>query len=270
MKLPINDKPYYNTDNIANGIASGDMLDCYLEPVPGEGLITRRRPGLIEFADLGTGVKGDGIYDWEAADKVICVSGGRVFVLYEDGSTTEIIGVGEDESPPYTGLNHDYWSVGPGWQRPIKNESDDTPAQPYAEHNSLFETGALAKIADGEGTVSPIKPNPTLKGEEYTVVITPYVTAGSATYTLGGVQGSEIVGTETITDTITTVSNEALIITPTNESRMILRMAWYCKRAERDYPLSGNPVIFGDGQNTGGDPWLYMANGKLIYILKES
>jgi len=121
MKIPsLNIKPFYNTDSIADGMATDDMMDCILESVPGEGFITRRRPGMTQFIDLGTGLPGDGIYDWEAADKVIAVSGGRVFVIYEDGTKAELTGLGEDESPRYSGENHENWNLGTGWQVPIK------------------------------------------------------------------------------------------------------------------------------------------------------
>jgi hypothetical protein len=277
VKLPLGDRPYYNTDNIANGIATDDMFDCYLEPVPGEGFITRRRPGLTEFTNLGTGLPGDGIYDWEAADKVIAVSGGRVFVITESGTITELDGFGEDESPLYSGSNHENWNLGIGWQNPITNESTQKPPIKYSTLKSVynetteettypFETGALAKVSDGTGDVTTVVTNTTLAGLYYEVVITPHVTVGSASYTLGGTTGSTITGTDTITDSILTISTQGLVITPTNTSRMVLKFAWKVKVAPRDYPISGTPVIFDDGQDTAGNPWLYMANGKLTYL----
>ncbi len=60
--LELNSKPYYNTDTIANSLSADDMMDVYLEPVPGVGYVTRRRPGLKLFTDLSTGVQGDGLY----------------------------------------------------------------------------------------------------------------------------------------------------------------------------------------------------------------
>jgi hypothetical protein len=54
--LPLDKKPYYNTDAIAESISSDDMIDCYMEAVPGIGLITRRRPGLVNFANLDSGM----------------------------------------------------------------------------------------------------------------------------------------------------------------------------------------------------------------------
>jgi len=90
--LPINEKPFYNTDSIANSLSADDMVDCYLEPVPGVGFVTRRRPGFKLFADLATGVQGDGLFSWEAAGKVIAVSNGKAFELSVYGTATDITG----------------------------------------------------------------------------------------------------------------------------------------------------------------------------------
>ncbi len=90
--FPINERPYYNTDPIANAMAATDMFDCYLEPVPGVGFVTRRRPGLLPFADVSTGAQGDGIFWWDAAQKCIAVSNGRVFDVARDGTYTDITG----------------------------------------------------------------------------------------------------------------------------------------------------------------------------------
>lgn len=93
IKIPINETPYYNTDSIAESLATDDMMDCYLEPVPGLGLITRRRPALTLFADMATGHPGDGLFYWEAADKVISVSEGKVFDVSSAGVCTQLTGV---------------------------------------------------------------------------------------------------------------------------------------------------------------------------------
>jgi hypothetical protein len=288
MKIPsLNSKPFYNSDSVAESISTDDMMDCYLEAVPGEGFITRRRPGMTQFCDLGTSFPGDGIYDWESADKVIAVSGGRIFSIYEDGTFSELIGLGENESPVYSGDNHEQWNLGTGWQVPVKNESDDEPPIAYSTYFSEldlvwngseyvettvypFENGALAKISDGTGQVTPVKANTTLKGVDYTVVIKSYVTVGTFDYTLGGTSGTQISTTTTTTDTVTTISQEGLVITPSNTARGVLTFSWKANSASRDYPISGTPVIFDDGQDTAGNPWLYLASGRLTYLKDET
>jgi hypothetical protein len=89
-KLKINEKPYYNSDQIANSIEPDDIANIHMEAIPGEGLCVRRRPGLPVFTDLNTAAPGDGIFEWEATGLVIAVSNGRVFKVNEDGSFVDI------------------------------------------------------------------------------------------------------------------------------------------------------------------------------------
>jgi hypothetical protein len=88
--LKFNQIPYYNTDQAANAIDPDDIFNCYLELAPGIGTITKRRPGLSEFADLNTGVQGDGIFFWEAKNLVIAVSNGLIYSLNENGTFQSI------------------------------------------------------------------------------------------------------------------------------------------------------------------------------------
>lgn len=88
--LPLNESPWYNTDTIANSLAADSMFDTYLEKVPGVGFVTRRRPGLKLFTDLATGAQGDGLYYWDAANKLIAVSNGKAFDVASDGTFTDI------------------------------------------------------------------------------------------------------------------------------------------------------------------------------------
>jgi hypothetical protein len=92
IKIPLETKPYYNTEAIAESIASDDMWDCYLEPVPGVGLVTRRRPGLSLFGDTGTNKPGDGLFYWDAKGMVIAVSGGKAFSVSHLGVCTQLTG----------------------------------------------------------------------------------------------------------------------------------------------------------------------------------
>ena len=92
VPLPLDQKPYYNTEPMAEAIASDDMYDCYLEPVPGVGLITRRRPGLKLFTDILTNKPGDGLFYWETMDKVIAISNKKVFDIHPDGTYAQLSG----------------------------------------------------------------------------------------------------------------------------------------------------------------------------------
>jgi len=94
MPFPLNEKPFYSTDEIANSIASIEMMNCILEAVPEVGFVTRKRPGLKPFGTLGTdaGLVGDGLFYWDARKWVIGVIGGKVFRVLEDGTSIEIPG----------------------------------------------------------------------------------------------------------------------------------------------------------------------------------
>lgn len=88
--VPINERPYYGTDPVANAVLPTDIYNCLLEQAPGVGLVLRQRPGVTEFADLATGAKGDGLFWWDPAQRMIAVSGGQVFELFEDGTFTNL------------------------------------------------------------------------------------------------------------------------------------------------------------------------------------
>lgn len=89
-KIGIQEKPYYNTDSIANALAPDDIFNCYLEAVPNLGYSIRRRPGLVEFGDVGSGIPSDGIFEWEAAGLVLVVNNGQIYKLTSTGSLTTI------------------------------------------------------------------------------------------------------------------------------------------------------------------------------------
>jgi len=54
----------------------------------------RRVPGYTSFATLMTGYGVTGLHYNEANDKVVCVSGAHVFIIEEDGTTTDVTGTG--------------------------------------------------------------------------------------------------------------------------------------------------------------------------------
>jgi hypothetical protein len=87
--LPLNGKPYYNASDVANSIAPDDIDNCYLEVSPELGLVTRRRPGLRLFADLGA-TAGDGLFYWASANKTIAVNSGNIYELNRDGTFLDI------------------------------------------------------------------------------------------------------------------------------------------------------------------------------------
>lgn len=138
LLIPLETKPYYNTDTMANAMATDDMYDCYLESVPGVGLITRRRPGLVEFADTGTDAKGDGLIYWDAANLVIAVSGGKAFDVSSHGACSELTG-----TFPSTGINTTFASG---------QSLDGTPWLYMAANGLVYTT-------NGVSLITPTDPN---------------------------------------------------------------------------------------------------------------
>jgi hypothetical protein len=135
--LPLNEKPFFNTDAIANSISANDMFDCYLEPVPGVGFVTRRRPGLKLFTDLNTTVQGDGLFWWESAGKLIAVSNGQVFNISQDGSFTNITGESLIIGTPVTFA-----------------DGQDIAGSPW-----LYMANGKLVYATGHNTIAPTDPN---------------------------------------------------------------------------------------------------------------
>ncbi len=97
------------------------------------------------------------------------------------------------------------WTVGSGWESPIVGPG-------------------LIKNADGTGTQTPSAATNIVAGTTYKVTITlSAASAGSATYTVGGVAGaSTLSAVTTYTDYVTASTTGKLIITPTNTSRFTI------------------------------------------------
>jgi hypothetical protein len=136
--IPINEKPYYSTDQIANSIAADDCFDCYLEPVPAIGFVTRRRPGYRLFADTGSGQPGDGLFYWDALGKVIAVSGGRIYDISSGGVCTDITG-----SPLNVGIPVTF------------ADGQDLSGKPWL----YLANGKLVYSKNGANTIAPTDPN---------------------------------------------------------------------------------------------------------------
>lgn len=81
-------KPYYNIDPVSGQFLSESIFDAYLDEA---GSFTSRF-GLAEFANLGTGRGGDGLFWWDKLNVVLAVSGGKCFILNSNGVATELTG----------------------------------------------------------------------------------------------------------------------------------------------------------------------------------
>lgn len=89
LEIPLSTDVWRNVDEEALNERSSYLIDGYLERA-GEQLLTKRRPGLGLFVDLGiSNSPVDGIYWWDQAKIAIAVAGGRTFkITYPSGTPT--------------------------------------------------------------------------------------------------------------------------------------------------------------------------------------
>lgn len=88
VDIPINGSAYQNIDEVELSNLSPSLIDGYVN----EAGHTCRRPGLLEWTDLGTGQPVDGEYWWDKQSLFLVVSGGRIFKINSDGVATELTG----------------------------------------------------------------------------------------------------------------------------------------------------------------------------------
>ncbi len=88
--LPTGSAPYYNIDPASRrSTVSDSCIDGYID----ESGTINRRGALLRWLDLGTGAKGSGLFYWHQLDRLVAVSGGRVWLIDRDGVKTELTGV---------------------------------------------------------------------------------------------------------------------------------------------------------------------------------
>jgi hypothetical protein len=85
----IGTKPYYNIDPVSKGAT---VLDSVIDGYIDEAGSFRRRGGLKPWLDLETGAPGNGLFAWYQMDRLVAVSGGRVWLIARDGSKVEVEG----------------------------------------------------------------------------------------------------------------------------------------------------------------------------------
>jgi len=89
VKLPISAPVYQNIDDVALTQASAALIDGYID----EAGAVNKRPGLLEFVDVGGNDGIDGVYWWESQGILIVVSGGNIYkITTSEGAFTDITG----------------------------------------------------------------------------------------------------------------------------------------------------------------------------------
>ena len=94
--LPIKEKPFASVDSIGNSVAIEEFNDADKDDF----FNNKKRRGLSEFVDLGTGDPIDGIFNPIDTGLVVAFSGGKTFTITEAGTITEITGVSLNSGIP--------------------------------------------------------------------------------------------------------------------------------------------------------------------------
>lgn len=89
VKVPLGEKPYYNIDLVSKTESMADTcIDGFIDEA---GTVTARQ-GIVEFVDTGTGSGGNGLFYWEKEDKLVAASGGKIWLITQDGGVSELAG----------------------------------------------------------------------------------------------------------------------------------------------------------------------------------
>lgn len=81
--------PLFDRIDEANTVSCVERHDCVLDNIDGQ-LVASRRPGMVSFANLGTGKAVTGMYRWRRKGFVIAVSNETVFTVSQTGAVTQI------------------------------------------------------------------------------------------------------------------------------------------------------------------------------------
>lgn len=81
-------KPYYNIDQASKRVIADALYDGYRDDADA----FCSRFGLTEWADLGTGLPGDGLWWWDKEGVALAFSNGRCWTIGEGAALTELTG----------------------------------------------------------------------------------------------------------------------------------------------------------------------------------
>jgi hypothetical protein len=86
--IPLKEKPFTNVDSIGNSVA----IEAFNDADKDDFYNNKKRKGLLEFVDLGTGYPIDGIFNPIDTGIVAVFSDGKLFKVEENGTVTQITG----------------------------------------------------------------------------------------------------------------------------------------------------------------------------------
>ena len=79
--LPFNQKLYLDIDESSTSTAISRHVNGILTPKDGGGYVSKKRPGLLDFKDVGTDRGIDGIFWWNEKSLLFIVSNGNIYKL---------------------------------------------------------------------------------------------------------------------------------------------------------------------------------------------
>ena len=94
-KIPVNDPLYADVPTVALSVLSSQLVNGFIEgtPDPEVPFITRKRPGLsTPFASLGTDYGIQGLWWWDARQRVVAVCDGVIYTISQQGVVTTLTG----------------------------------------------------------------------------------------------------------------------------------------------------------------------------------
>jgi len=130
--------------------------------------------------------------------------------------------LGTELSPALTGATGVNWTFAGTYTTPLNN--------------------TIEKAGAGTNTITPVTQSIVVGTVYQVVIVVDAFTAGSATYTLGGITGTSLSAAGTYTDYITAGYTSKLIITPTDAARFVISSI----SVKALTPATGNAIINGN------------------------
>ena len=89
--IPLNNKPFYSSDPISNDVYSEGMWDTAMDMMPDGKMITRKRPGLQVYADVG-GTGGQGVYYCDRLNATFFINDGTLYKMDASSGVVSTLG----------------------------------------------------------------------------------------------------------------------------------------------------------------------------------
>jgi hypothetical protein len=135
--LPIHEGMVKAVDEVGLTTHQQAMYDCYVDELG----VVNRRPGLVEFCDLGTSAGLDGLFWWQKQEKALAISNGSTFEL-------------TDNQGNFSQITHDDtdWEI--GTRVTFADFATDIFGANGAKIKQIPSSGNVSDIADADAPTS--------------------------------------------------------------------------------------------------------------------